>query len=58
MEKEEVVIKGLEDSRIFVSEFDEDIWLSIQVRMGSARCILKRDQAQLLLEELQKLLEQ
>jgi len=56
MEKEEVVIKGLEDSRVFVDEFDDDIWLSIQVKMGGARCILKRDQAQLLVEELQKLL--
>ena len=55
---EEVVIKGLDDSRVFVDEFDDDIWLSIQVRMGGARCILKRDQAKLLVEELQKLLQQ
>jgi hypothetical protein len=57
MEKEEVVIKGLDDGRVFVDEFDDDIWLSIQVRMGGARCILKRDQVKLLVEELQKLLD-
>jgi len=53
---EDVVIKGQDDSRVFVDEFDGGIWLSIQVKMGSARCILEKDQAQKLVEELQKFL--
>ena len=54
---EDVVIKGQDDSRVFVDEFDGGIWLSIQVKMGGARCILSKDQAKLMIQELQKIVE-
>jgi hypothetical protein len=42
---------------VYVSTFDEDIWLSIQLQNGGANVILTKEQAQLLIDQLSKLVE-
>jgi hypothetical protein len=42
---------------VYVSDFDEDIWLSIQLQNGGANVILTKEQAQLLIDQLTKLVE-
>jgi hypothetical protein len=42
---------------VYVSDFDENIWLSIQLQNGGANVILTKEQAQLLIDQLTKLVE-
>jgi hypothetical protein len=42
---------------VYVSDFDENIWLAIQLQNGGANVILTKEQAQLLIDQLTKLVE-
>lgn len=44
-------------SVVFVDQFDEDVWLSIQVRNGSANCVMTKAQARKLIEALTQVVE-
>lgn len=54
---EEVVIKTDNGRTVFVDQFDEGLWLSIQVQGGSAHTVLTREQAEQLLAAVQQVLE-
>lgn len=54
---EDVIIKGQDNSSVFVDAWDDGaVWLSIQIKNGSASTVLSREQAQLLVAELNKVL--
>ena len=54
---EDVIIKGQDNSSVFVDNWDDGaVWLSIQIKNGSASTVLSREQAQLLVSELNKVL--
>ena len=42
---------------IFVDQFDEDVWLSVQVEQAKINTILTREQAQELIEALQRVVQ-
>lgn len=42
---------------IFVDQFDEDVWLSVQVEQAKVNTILTREQAQELIEALQRVVQ-
>lgn len=42
---------------VYVSDFHKNVWLSIQHQNGSAHVTLNREQAQMLIDELAKLVE-
>lgn len=54
---EEVIIKADNGRTVFVDQFDEGLWLSIQVQGGSAHTVLTREQAEQLLAAVQQVLE-
>jgi len=51
-----VRIQADENRAVYVGQFDQDIWLSIQVHGGGAHCVIPRDQAKIMLETLQNFL--
>lgn len=42
---------------VFIDQFDDDIWLSLQVRGGSARCTLTKEQARQMMDAIQRVLD-
>ena len=42
---------------VYVSDFHKNVWLSIQHQSGSSHVTLNREQAQMLIDELAKLVE-
>ena len=43
---------------VFVDKFDDNqLWISIQVRNGGARCVIERDEALKMLEAIKRVLE-
>jgi len=51
-----VRIQADENRAVYVGQFDNDIWLSIQTNGGGAHCVIPRDQAKIMLEALQNFL--
>ena len=49
-------IKADNSDAVFVSEFDDGVWISLQVRGGSAHTVLTRAQAEDLAEAINKIL--
>jgi hypothetical protein len=48
-----------EDRRsVYIDQFDQDIWLSIQTSSGGAHCVIPRDEAYKMLKALHELLGQ
>ena len=46
------------DRSVFVDKYDDnEVWLSIQVRGGSANCVIPRDQALAMIEAIKRVLE-
>lgn len=44
-------------SVIFVDKFDDEVWVSIQVRNGSARCLLSKQEAMKMIGALKNIVE-
>ena len=42
---------------VFIDQFDDDVWLSLQVRGGSARCTLTKEQAREMVAAIQRVLD-
>lgn len=42
---------------VFVDQFDDDVWLAIHVRNGSANCVMTKAQARKLIEALTQVVE-
>ena len=57
MEDLQTLVKAEEDTTVFVDRFDDDVWLSLQIRRGSANCVLTKDQARELIAALTKVVE-
>lgn len=53
----EITIKTTYSDRVNVSDFDDGVWLSIQVSGGSAYTTLTKEQAKELLEALQTVID-
>jgi hypothetical protein len=53
-----VRIQADENRAVYVGQFDQDIWLSIQVHGGGAHCVIPRDEAYKMLKTLHELLGQ
>lgn len=53
-----VRIQTTDDEVLFVDKFDDDqLWISIQVRNGGARCVIERAEALKMLEAIKRVLE-
>lgn len=53
-----VRIQTTDDEVLFVDKFDEgQLWISIQVRNGGARCVIERDEALKMLDAIKRVLE-
>jgi len=56
---ENVIIKGADNASVFVDGWDDGgVWLSIQIKHGNANTVLNRQQAKLLVAELNRILGQ
>ena len=53
-----IIIKAEEDRNVYINQFDNSIWLSIQVRGGSSYCVIPREEAQKMVDTLIHLLAQ
>ena len=53
---ESTMIRGEDDSRIFVDRLDDNLWLSIHTRSGGSHCQIPMAEAQIMLAALQELL--
>ena len=53
---ESVMIRGEDDSRVFVDRLDDNLWLSIHTRCGGSHCQIPMDEAQKMLAALQEFL--
>lgn len=42
---------------VFIDQFDDDVWLSVQVNGGSARCTLTKEQARQMMDAIQRVLD-
>jgi len=47
----------INDARVFVDSFDNDVWLSIQVKGGSAYATMSKDKARELIAALMLIVE-
>lgn len=47
----------INDARVFVDSFDNDVWLSIQVKGGSAYATMSKDKARELIAALTLIVE-
>jgi hypothetical protein len=47
-----IVIKAEENRNVYIDQFDNAIWLSIQMRGGSAYCVIPREEAQKMVDTL------
>ena len=56
MEDLQTAVKA-EDATVFIDQFDDGVWLSLQVHRGSANCVLTKDQARELIAALNKVVE-
>jgi hypothetical protein len=54
----ETIIKCEEGVRVSVSDFDENVWLHLSMRHGTAHAVLNRAEAELLVAGLQAILAQ
>ena len=52
----EFSISSREGDRVFVDEHDDGVWLSLSVRGGSAYTVLTKEQAQELIDALEKVI--
>jgi hypothetical protein len=51
-------ITTLDDEVLFVDKYDDDqLWISIQVRNGGARCVIGREEALKMLDAIKRVLE-
>ena len=57
MDDLQTLVKADIDTTIFVDQFDDSIWLSLQIQRGSANCVLTKDQARELIAALTKVVE-
>ena len=53
----ETIIRTEADVRVSVSDFDNDVWLALQSRHGSAHVVLNRDEARQIIQGLQAILD-
>ena len=51
-------IKAEENRNVYIDQFDNSIWLSIQTRGGSSYCVIPREEAQKMVDTLIHLLAQ
>jgi hypothetical protein len=55
---ESIRISAEEGRGVYIDSFEQDVWLSIQTRGGSAHCVIPRDEAKKMITALQELLGQ
>jgi len=55
---ESVRISAEDNRSVYLDQFEQDIWLSVQTSGGGAHCVIPRDQAYKMLKTLHELLGQ
>jgi hypothetical protein len=53
---QDITIKAEDDRKLFVSRFEDGVWISLVNRAGHTNCIIPKDQAQVMLEALQNII--
>ena len=47
-----IIIKAEEDRNVYIDQFDNSIWLAIQMRGGSSCCVIPRKEVQKMVDTL------